>query len=1165
MSTINDFSNGADLSLAAYATLRPGMVKADYINALMDNGDGMTDAQARDFATRYTVVDQYTDLASGFSATVFQDAQGKRSLAIRGTSDVMDVIEDSALAVSGAAGRQIIAMYNYVQRLKGAKNESVAQLEWDELNGSWVLNPSGATGLLDMPLSGQIDVVGHSLGGHLAMAFGRLFLNDVAQIYTYNAPGFHDALSRDFWGSMELLTGPSSSSFQDSKTTNLYGTGLNIIADYADDHGTPQQVFLENNSHSIIPLTDSLAVYRLLNKIDADLSMTGINQLLEAASNVSTNSLESLASALSRVFQGNAAQAVGMGDRDALYAVMQGLLNDGVIPSGLGLVSLANKTAGEMQSLAQNNIAYRYALRELNSFAVLGAEYGQHNQNGQLDLYNPSTGAGSMSEQYLADRSIMLAGVIRARVADSGSGNALTIDATAANSLYFKDMASGLSLQQGQTTLDPRRIVFSSEYGETIQGGFQADHLYGMGGDDTLVGFAGEDYLEGGSGNDTLDGGKGDDILIGGSGIDTYVINRGDGHDTIVDEGRNILKIDGEIFAGVFVKVEATGDYLFIGDDENFSMVFNTAVTLTLDGSTSITFANQTSAADFEDGDFGLTLLENKPPDQFDITLTGDDSINSCQIIDFEQNGTEFFFGFTRNAIANADGSYSNFEWIFFQEEVQVDTSFMLTGGAANDMLAGLLGKDHLVGGEGNDWLWGVDLHTLNPSILPQGGDLLEGGPGNDWLNGSGADDILYGGDDADLLAGLPGKDLLMGESGNDFLVGGAADDVACGGEGDDILLGDGGLVIRADLLLTDTLSINLIYEDDYLIGMTSPDIQFDLEHPGAGNDRLFGGAGNDCLIGGLGDDILSGDEGKDVLWGDNDAGSSNGGNDSLYGGAGDDLFFGGGGSDYIYGDTENDTLFGNDGEDQLHGGSGNDGLLGGAGNDLLFGDEGDDRLWGDNGDTTASGSDGMHGGTGNDQLMGEGGNDILFGDEGDDLLLGGQGNDLLIGGTGKDSLYGGAGDDGYIFSSGDGIDYVDDREGQNLIRLDGVSTLSSLEWMHASVNTSGAISYNQTGQDIVIRYGSGNVLVISGGAAGNFTFQLGEGFVYNYNDFFDSTNEYQLYEGGNDSISCTDSNDRIYAGGGNDTVHGLGGNDIITGGNGFYMKLLSATELLVK
>lgn len=170
MSMLNDFSNGADLSLAAYATLRSGLIGSNYINALMDDGNGMSEAQARNFVSRYSVVDQYTDASSGFSATVFQDAQGKRYVAIPETqlSAIMDLTEDSALTISGAAGRQIIELYNYLQRLKIAKNETVSQMEWNELSSSYVLNPACATGLLDTPLSGQIDIVGHSLGGDLA-------------------------------------------------------------------------------------------------------------------------------------------------------------------------------------------------------------------------------------------------------------------------------------------------------------------------------------------------------------------------------------------------------------------------------------------------------------------------------------------------------------------------------------------------------------------------------------------------------------------------------------------------------------------------------------------------------------------------------------------------------------------------------------------------------------------------------------------------------------------------------------------------------------------------------------------------------------------------------------------------------------------------------------
>jgi|GEM_PF-5171691 len=73
-----------------------------------------------------------------------------------------------------------------------------------------------------------------------------------------------------------------------------------------------------------------------------------------------------------------------------------------------------------------------------------------------------------------------------------------------------------------------------------------------------LHGFAGKDVLIGGIGNDYLEGGKDDDLLVGGAGMDTYVINTGDGHDTIIDDGRNILVIDGKAFAGVFVKEEGS-------------------------------------------------------------------------------------------------------------------------------------------------------------------------------------------------------------------------------------------------------------------------------------------------------------------------------------------------------------------------------------------------------------------------------------------------------------------------------------------------------------------------------------------------------------------------------------------------------------------------------
>jgi Ca2+-binding RTX toxin-like protein len=636
---------------------------------------------------------------------------------------------------------------------------------------------------------------------------------------------------------------------------------------------------------------------------------------------------------------------------------------------------------------------------------------------------------------------------------------------------------------------------------------------YHFGGEGTnyLIGDDLSDHLYGMDGNDVLNGGKGDDYLEGGEGVDTYIINSGDGYDTVVDDGYNILVIDGEAFTGVFFKVESTGHNLFIGDDENCTMVFNLAATLTINDSTSLTFANQTSAADFADNDFGLTLLEEGAQDNFDITLDGTEDINTSEV-EYFNGDNAYFYGFFNTTTIHTDGSTDG-EWLFYQEQVSLETSFHLTGGGGNDRLVGLLGADHLAGGEGNDWVWGVDVIDMNPSTISQGGDLLEGGPGIDWLNGSSADDAMHGGDDNDILAGLAGGDILMGENGSDIMVGGADNDVACGGNGEDVLLGDGDLLVNSTLLLTNPLAFTFEYADGYLHGLTSTDIQLDMNSPANGNDRLFGGEGNDYLNGGYGNDILSGDAGNDNIWGDNE--SISGGNDQLYGGSGDDLLHGGGGNDYLFGDTDNDSLFGEDGEDELQGGSGNDQLLGDAGDDLLCGDAGDDQLKGN------------------------------------------QGNDTLRGGPGADILDGGEGDDVYILSPGDGMEHITDQDGDNLILFEGVYTLATLEWMRATINPSGTASYDPAGQDIVLRYGSGDTVLLSGGFTAQYSIQFGDGSAFNSSDFFASTVEYQCYASGNDTLSCDDASNRIYAGNGHDTIHGMGGDDAISGGNGFHEDFL--------
>ncbi|CAD5376530.1 conserved hypothetical protein [Pseudomonas sp. OF001] len=53
-------------------------------------------------------------------------------------------------------------------------------------------------------------------------------------------------------------------------------------------------------------------------------------------------------------------------------------------------------------------ISWRYAIAELNPFSLIGADYSQHNTNGELDLYDVSADTGKVTESWLQARAEML-------------------------------------------------------------------------------------------------------------------------------------------------------------------------------------------------------------------------------------------------------------------------------------------------------------------------------------------------------------------------------------------------------------------------------------------------------------------------------------------------------------------------------------------------------------------------------------------------------------------------------------------------------------------------------------------------------------------------------------------------------------------------------------
>lgn len=104
---------------------------------------------------------------------------------------------------------------------------------------------------------------------------------------------------------------------------------------------------------------------------------------------------------------------------------------------------------------------------------------------------------------------------------------------------------------------------------DTLEGGSQADSLFGGDGNDRLIGNLGDDWLDGGSGADSMPGGDGNDTLLGGIANDTQLGGAGDdsllgqdGNDRLLGDAGNDL-LDGD--AGADSLVGGDGNDMLLG------------------------------------------------------------------------------------------------------------------------------------------------------------------------------------------------------------------------------------------------------------------------------------------------------------------------------------------------------------------------------------------------------------------------------------------------------------------------------------------------------------------------------------------------------------------------------------------------------------------------
>lgn len=179
MSTMVQQFDAALLADAAYLNfpLSPGEVLSGQflINALRVPQGGtprLTLAQAQYIADHYDLVAVEPDGVGDFQAVVFKDKRvadgqpGQFVLAIRGSAGAQDFLSaDVQLSLVGRALSQNYAMYGFISRLRTPVSE-------------------GGYGLFtDMP---QLDVTGHSLGGHLVQRLAAEHPEWINQGFTFN-------------------------------------------------------------------------------------------------------------------------------------------------------------------------------------------------------------------------------------------------------------------------------------------------------------------------------------------------------------------------------------------------------------------------------------------------------------------------------------------------------------------------------------------------------------------------------------------------------------------------------------------------------------------------------------------------------------------------------------------------------------------------------------------------------------------------------------------------------------------------------------------------------------------------------------------------------------------------------------------------------------------
>ncbi len=333
----------------------------------------------------------------------------------------------------------------------------------------------------------------------------------------------------------------------DDLMTELRGSGISGVADGGLRHsrdrvsipiedqpavrGTPISAFpdlaLSNHwnrndfgdTHSLVLLIDSLTLMSAFARLDPTLTPATLTRLFSAATwskgeagsvnegqgTAEGDTLETLLDALITLLSGGIEQprlrqapGINQGNtwweverfREPFHAQLAALTNKEAFKTLLGRATvelLTNQSADVLARLAKGGtadaLAYAYALKALNPFALRGADYSAFNRRGELDPYDPVTGKGQLSDEYLLDRAAFLTWKNKLASEDYDASR-IGYTKSGTPDAWFKDLSSDLTIRLGRETglAEARRFFFWADQesgSEILDGGAQPDRLYG--------------------------------------------------------------------------------------------------------------------------------------------------------------------------------------------------------------------------------------------------------------------------------------------------------------------------------------------------------------------------------------------------------------------------------------------------------------------------------------------------------------------------------------------------------------------------------------------------------------------------------------------------------------------------------------------------------------